>query len=161
MDVFEIGHQFGDSDFQLNDHNPAISENGLVWTMSIPHDSVTANLEDGEAAFCLSDAQMPDQGNLLTSLWGGGLVDGEDLPLLPVFPSTVALDAHWFSPGKQQRSSDVVNRFVYDYVSTKASIKWKSFRRGAMFESDAGSQQVLFAAIGVEKNGEFFEKDLD
>jgi hypothetical protein len=156
MDVFETGHQFGDYDFQLNDHNPGVSELGLFWTMPIPKDSVSANLTEGEAAFCLSDAQMPDLHDLLTGLWGGGEFDGEGKPLAPVFSSTVSLDARWFDAGPMVQTRDPVNRFVYQNAQTMASIKWRSVRRGVKFESDDGPQEVLFSAIGTERNGIFF-----
>jgi hypothetical protein len=76
MDVFEIGHQFGEFAFQLHEHNPGVSETGLFWTMPIPPDSVALHSRTGEAAFCLSDAQMPDMHDLLTALWGGGATNG-------------------------------------------------------------------------------------
>lgn len=156
MDVFETGRQFGDFDFQLNDHNPGVSELGLFWTMPIPKDSVSANLAEGKAAFCLSDAQMADLHDLLTGLWGGGEFDGGGKPLAPVFSSTVSLDARWFDAGSVVQTRDPVNRFVYQNAQTKASIKWRSVRRGVKFESDNGPQEVLFSAIGTERNGIFF-----
>jgi hypothetical protein len=156
MDVFEVGHQFGDFAFQLNDHNPGVSELGLLWTMSIPKDSVAVNFADGSATFCLSDALMPDFHDLLTALWGGGALDGEGNALAPVFASTVSLDARWFNAGSNQQFRDPVNRFIYENVQTSGSIKWRSVRRGVRFESDNGPQQVLFSAIGTERNGSFF-----
>ena len=156
MDVFKKGHQFGDFDFQLTDHNPGVSENGLFWTMPIPSDSVSLNMSQGKAAFCLSQALMPDLHDLLTALWGGGVVDGEGKPLGRVFPSTVSLHGEWFDAGSFVHTRDTVNRFVYTNAPTNARIKWQSVRRGARFESDDSSQQVLFAAIGSERNGNFF-----
>ena len=156
MDVFETGHQFGDFDFQLNDHNPGVSENGLFWTMPIPRDSVALKLEEGRAAFCLSDALMPDLHDLLTALWGGGAFDGQGKPLHPVFSSTVSLHAEWFDAGPVVQTRDAVNRFVYTNAQTNARIRWKAVRRGVTFENDGGPQQVLFAAIGTERNGSFF-----
>jgi hypothetical protein len=156
MDVFQPGHQFGDFDFQLEDNNPGVSEQGLLWTMPIPKDSVGMNIGGGEAFFCLSDAQMPDFGNLLNAFWGGGASDAEGLPLPPVFSSTITLDARWFNAGAKQRVRDPVNRFIYDNAQTSASIKWTSLRRGAKFESDDAGQEVQFAAIGIERNGTFF-----
>ena len=156
MDVFETGHQFGDYDFQLNDHNPGVSELGLFWTMPIPKDSVSTNLAEGRATFCLSDALMPDLHDLLTALWGGGEFDGEGKPLSPVFSSTVSLRARWFDAGSVVQTRDPVNRFVYQNAQTMASIKWRSVRRGVKFESDDGPQEVLFSAIGTEGNGIFF-----
>jgi hypothetical protein len=156
MDVFEAGHQFGDFEFQLNDHNPGVSESGIFWTMSIPKDSVRADLSAGRAEFCLSDALMPDQHDLLTTLWGGGEFDGEGQPLGKIFPSTVSLDARWFGAGSTETVRDPVNRFLYINAMTNASIKWRSVRRGVRFESDGGPQTVVFAAIGKERNGSFF-----
>lgn len=123
--------------------------------MSIPSDSVGLDLDKGEAFFCLSDAQMPDMGNLLTALWGGGALDGEGLPLLPVFPSTVSLEARWFDAGPIEELRDEVNQFSYLHRKTSASIQWRSIRRGARYETDDGSQTVNFAAIGQETKGDF------
>ena len=156
MDVFKTGHQFGDFDFQLNDHNPGVSEGGIFWTMPIPKDSVSLDLGEGKAAFCLSDVLMPDFRDLLTSLWGGGAVDGQGKPLGRVFSSTVSLHAEWFDAGSIMQTRDPVNRFLYINAQTKASIRWRSVRRGSRFDSDDGPQQVLFAAIGSERNGSFF-----
>jgi len=157
MDVFKTGHQFGDFDFQLNDHNPGVSANGVFWTMPIPQDAVSLEIEDGHAAFCLSDALMPDLHDLLTALWGGGATDGEGKPLGRVFSSTVSLHAEWFDAGPIMHTRDSANRFVFTNAQTNASIKWKAVRRGVTFESDNGPQQVLFAAIGTERNGTFFK----
>jgi hypothetical protein len=156
MDVFKTGHQFGDFDFQLNDHNPGVSSNGLFWTMPIPDAAASLDLAEGKAAFCLTQALMPDLHDLLTSLWGGGAVDGEGNPLGSVFSSTVSAQAQWFDAGSITETLDSVNRFRYINAQTMASIKWKSVRRGVMFESDDGPQKVLFAAIGEERNGVFF-----
>jgi len=156
MDVFEPGHQFGDFDFQLNDHNPGVSELGLFWTAQAPNDSVATNFAEGSATFCLTDIQMPDLHDLLTALWGGGEFDGEGQPLAPVFSSTVFVQARWFNAGSIEQLRDSVNRFVYNNAQTQAQVKWKSARRGARFESDNGPQTVVFAAIGEERNGTFF-----
>ena len=156
MDVFETGHQFGDYDFQLNDHNPGVSNGGIFWTVPIPQDSVSLDLAQGKAAFCLSDILMPDLHDLLTALWGGGALDGQGLPLHPVFSSTVSLQAQWFDPTQIQQTRDPVNQFVYTNARTNASIQWSSVRRGVTFQSDNGPQQVLFAAVGMESNGVFF-----
>jgi len=158
LDVFEKGHQFGDFDFQLHDHNPGVSENGLFWTMPIPESSVGMDFGRGKADFCLSDAQMPDMHDLLTALWGGGEEDGENNPLSPVFPSTVSIDARWFDPGPKERLRDSENKFDYHHMKTTAHINWRSIQRTAMFESDDGPQEVLFAALGKERNGVFFHR---
>ena len=156
MDVFEVGH-LGEFDFQLHDHNPGTSETGLFWTMPIPPASVAMDFPSGEAIFHLSDALMPDFGNLLTAMWGGGSLDGSGMPLRPLFSSTVSLEARWFGGGAQQQLRDFANRFAYLHKESSASIKWKAVRRGAMFETDDGPQNVTFAALGQERNGAFFE----
>jgi hypothetical protein len=89
--------------------------------MPIPRDSVSISEDDSEqqeARFCLNDAQMPDFGNLLTSLWGGGDVDVKGMPLRPVFSSSVSLHVKWFSPKPRQVVRDPVNRFIYDRAET-------------------------------------------
>src|SRR5215469_2532267 len=129
MDVFEPGHQFGDFDFQLNDHNPGVSELGLFWTAQAPNDSVATNFAEGSATFCLTDIQMPDLHDLLTALWGGGEFDGEGQPLAPVFSSTVFVQARWFNAGSIEQLRDSVNRFVYNNAQIHAQVKWKSARR--------------------------------
>jgi hypothetical protein len=156
MDVFETGHQFGDVDFQLEDHNPGISAAGLFWTIPVPAGSVSIDPMTGRADFCLSDAQMPDFGNLLAAAWGGGATDAQGMPLPPVFGSTVSVEAHWFNLAKKQLVRDPVNRFVFDGAQSDARIKWTSVRRGASFATDSGPQTVLFAAVGAERNGAFF-----
>jgi hypothetical protein len=156
MDVFEIGHQFGDYDYQLNDHNPGVSDGGIFWTVPIPNDSVSLDLVGEKAAFNLSDILMPDLHDLLTALWGGGAVDGQNKPLHPVFSSTVSLQAQWFNPGPIGLTRDPVNQFAYMHAQTQASIQWKSVRRDVMFQNDDGPQQVEYAAIGEESNGVFF-----
>ena len=161
MDVFELGHSFPEFDSQLHDFNPGISETGVFWTMPVPPDSAAMNLGKGEAAFCLSDAQMPDMGDLLTATWGGGAVDGLGMPLSPVFASTVSVEARWFDGGSKETLEDEVNQFRYVHRVTDARIKWRSIRRGAMFESDEGPQVVDYAAIGKERNGVFFRGDDD
>jgi hypothetical protein len=156
MDVFEVGH-LGEFDFQLHDYNPGTSENGFFWTMPIPSASVSMDLASGEAIFSLSDALMPDFGNLLTALWGGGEVDAAGMRLRPVFSSSVSLEASWFGAGALEQLRDFTNRFTYLNKKCSASIKWKAVRRGAMFETDDGPQNVSFAALGQEANGAFFE----
>jgi hypothetical protein len=157
MDVFEVGH-LGEFDFQLHDHNPGTSESGLFWTMPIPPASVGMDFASGEAVFALSDAQMPDFGNLLTALWDGGDFDAAGMRLRPVFPSTVSMEVRWSGGGIQEQVRDFTNRFVHlRKPITSASVKWRAVRRGAMFESDDGPQNVRLASIGQERNGVFFE----
>ena len=156
MDVFEVGH-LGEFDFQLHDHNPGTSETGLFWTIPIPPASVSMDFASGEAIFALSDAQMPDFGNVLTALWDGGDLDETGMRLRQVFPSTVSIEVRWFGGGVQEQARDFTNRFVYLNKETSANIKWRAVRRGAMFESDDGPQNTVFAAIGQERNGAFFE----
>src|SRR5262245_45930939 len=114
MDVCEVGH-LGEFEFQVHDHNPGTSENGLFWTMPIPPASVSMDFASGEAVFSLSDAQMPDFGNLLTALWGGGEVDAAGMRLRPVFSSSVSLQARWFGAGAQEQARD----FAKDRKSTR------------------------------------------
>jgi hypothetical protein len=156
MDVFEVGH-LGEFDFQLHDHNPGTSESGLLWTMPIPPASVSMDFASGEAIFCLSDAQMPDFGNIITALWDGGDLDATGMRLRPVFPSTVSIEVRWFGGGVQEQARDFTNRFVYLNKKTSARVTWRAVRRGAMFESDNGPQNIVFSAIGQERNGAFFE----
>jgi len=158
LDVFQVGHTFGEFDFQLHGHNPGVSETGLFWTTPVPPDSVGMS-DGGEAVFSLSDRQMPDTHDLLTALWGGGEKDGLGMPLSPVFPSSVSVEARWFNPGRTERLRDAANRFEFVHRKTDAHIKWKSTRRGAKFESDNSSQRVFFAALGWERNGDFLNKD--
>ena len=124
--------------------------------MPIPPDSVSDDFEESGAALTLSDALMPDLGNLLCALWGGGAVDGLGMPLPPVFSSTVSLKGRWFNLGQEQRVRDPVNQFLYDNAQCNASIEWTSSRRGASFATDSNPQTVLFAAVGRERNGVFF-----
>lgn len=63
------------------------------------------------------------------------------------FFSTVSLHAKWFDAGSIVQTRDPVNRFVYSNAQTKASIKWKSLRRGEMFE--ALTIPAVFWAISV------------
>ena len=144
-------------DFQLNDHNPGVSAAGLFWTMPISPAAVAIDLVKGAVSLCLSDAQMPDLTNLLVALWGGGAVDGMGLPLKPVFSSTASLTARWFNFGPQQITRDPVKRFVYENAQCGASIEWTSIRRGASFATDSNPQTVVFAAVGKELNGVFFD----
>ena len=83
-------------------------------------------------------------------------MDGQGMPLPPVFASTVSLEARWFQLGEVQRLRDSANQFVYENAQSNASIRWTSIRRGASFATDTSPQTVLFAAIGAEKNGVFF-----
>src|SRR5215469_12866584 len=114
MDVFEPGHQFGDFDFQLNDHNPGVSELGLFWTAQAPNDSVATNFAEGSATFCLTDIQMPDLHDLLTALWGGGEFDGEGQPLAPVFSSTLSRSRRWFHAGPIGPATASVHPLVHN-----------------------------------------------
>lgn len=102
--------------------------------MPIPSDSVGLDLDKGEAFFCLSAAQMPDMGNLLTALWGGGALDGEGLPLLPVFPSTVSLEARWFDAGSVEELRDEVN------LSTEKQVRASN---GGLFEEAPDTKPML------------------
>lgn len=133
---------------QTGDHNPGITEQGLFWTLLIAPE--TAAWGPLSARMCAEDLWLPDMENFENALARG-----------PMKPSTVRFDATWQAQaGPPEVARDEENRFEFRHRRAEGFVSFDSTTQpGVSFHSVETStpQETLFAAIGVERNGIFFE----
>ena len=81
------------------------------------------------------------------------LVDG------PSVEAEVSFECRWHHVlGTQQiTNADPMQRFTGKFTRTFATVKWSGREDGFEYHTDPGSETVLFAEIGRERNGVFFK----
>ncbi|HEU4430570.1 MAG TPA: hypothetical protein VFT98_17545 [Myxococcota bacterium] len=132
---------------QTEDHNPGITDEGLFWTLLIAPEM--ASWRPFSARMCATDLWLPDMENL-----GNAIARG------PMKPSTVQFDATWRGSGELEVARDEENQFEFRHRRAEGFVSFASTTQpGVSFRSIETStpQETLFAAIGVERNGIFFE----
>jgi len=131
----------------VNDFNPGIAPSGLFWTVAVSDDSVEVHPGAGTARFALSDFHTRDFHNIGNSIRGG-----------PSDPAVVSFEMVWTGHGRAVVQTDG-STFSFNSVISSALVEWSALNEatGMRFQSDpASSSQSVFAAVGHEKNGVFF-----
>ena len=136
---------------QIHDFNPHIASNGLFWTIQVPRDSVDVHLGSGQASFRLT-TPIPDDHDVKSSLTG-------------IFPSgfpqaaEVTFDVEWSGILDQQHIRNEALNFEGDFLQTGSTILWTARNAGGVVFASEGPNpaRVLYAVIGRERNGVFFE----
>jgi len=132
---------------QIHDFNPGIAPSGLFWTIRIPDESVEVDLDDAEASMSLSDVEIRDFFNI-----GNALMRGKSIH------ADVSFHIRWSGVKKRVKTSDETNQFVGNYIEDTATMAWSAQEEGFKFVSDpADTSTTVFAEIGRERNGVFFE----
>jgi hypothetical protein len=140
---------------QRFDFNPHIASNGVFWTVPVEPDAVKVNLGKGTASLRLTDFKVFDDHNLKNSL------SGAPYTLQPV-PATVSFDVRWSGVTRRVKVRDQKLGYAGKFIEDTATIEWSASEKGFTFKSDAAKTSTsVFAVIGHERNGVFFDKDDD
>ena len=146
MDVYEPG-----PGPQINDFNPGIAPSGLFWTMAIPPESVDVEFEDGAASMRVTNIGVRDFHDIENALFGGGP---------PPVPATVSFDVRWSGIQERVRITNPAQGFKGKYVRNHARMQWSAMVGGFRFVSaPLSTSSSVFAELGREHNGSFFEDD--
>ncbi len=136
---------------QIHDFNPGIAPSGLFWTIRIPDESVEVELDDAEASMKLSDVEIRDFFNIGNALMRGKSVHAD-----------VNFHVRWSGVKKRVHTRDATNQFDGRYIEDTATMAWSAEEKGFKFVSDPADTSItLFAEIGHERNGVFFNNNED
>jgi hypothetical protein len=123
----------------------------VFWTVRIAPDAVKVHLGDGTASLRLTDFKVFDDHNFQNSIKGDGAK--------PV-PATVSFDVRWSGVTRRVKVRDQKNGYAGKFVENTATVEWSAKETGFAFTSDpAKTSKSVFAVIGHERNGVFFDKD--
>jgi hypothetical protein len=153
MDLFDPGQlDPSGSPTQIHDFNPGIIDSGpakgLFWTVHIPAQNVTIDLDDATARMRVDNFALEDYGTLANALLDG-----------PSKPATVFFDIRWSGVSARVEVRDLVLGFAGKFIEDTAHVSWSASvpSTGFTFQSDAASTSTTaFAEIGAERNGVFF-----
>jgi hypothetical protein len=133
---------------QVHDYEPGIADNGLFWTVAIPPNAVSFDLDAGTASYTLTNYAIPDWTNFANAVAGG-----------PNAPATVSFDMRWLQKGQKFRVDKADQKFIYDFFFTQSTIEFSSEQEGFSFVSDPADPALSqFASVGYERNGVFYDK---
>jgi len=121
----------------IHDFNPGISPNGVFWTDHVPRSSVQFDLGAVTASLRVTNFAIPDT-----------------IPV-PTVGAIVTMDIEWSGLTAEVKVKDQVNGFAGSYRECHATINWTATEPNFGFTSD-GNEVTRYAAIGRERNGEFF-----
>lgn len=115
--------------------------------MPVPAEAVNVRLESGRASLRLAHRRIPDFGNILHALRGD-----------PSEPAEVSFDVRWRDVIRRRDLRDADVGFEGHFVENHAAIAWSARQAGFEFVSDPmETSQTVFAVIGRERNGVFFQ----
>lgn len=130
---------------QVHDFNPG-TDNGLFWTVPVPGDKVSADIQNGSASLGLTNFDVEDYHNLHNAL-----VDG------PSDPATVSFEMSWTAIGDPMNVTDPVHHFDGRFSLAEVQIAWSATTANFTFVSDpASTTHNVRSVIGHERNGIFF-----
>ena len=138
---------------QIHDLNPStFPPVGLFWTVEIPDSGVEVELGAGSASLQASTVAILDYGNLGNALFGGGP---------PPTPGTVSFKVVWGGVSQRvniRNTDPVYGGFAGEFVRNSAQMEWTGTVGDLTFVSDPiSTSSSLFAEIGHERNGSFFQ----
>ena len=80
----------------------------------------------------------------------------------PSVPADVSFRIRWSGVTARVKLRDNTNQFVGDFIEDTATVGWSAKQEGFKFVSDpANTSKTIFAEIGHERNGEFFQDNDD
>jgi hypothetical protein len=136
---------------QIHDFNPGIAPSGLFWTIRIPDESVEVDLDDAEASMNLSDVEIEDYHDIVNALQDG-----------PSVHADVSFHVRWHGVKDRVHVRDKQNEFVGDFIEDTATCRWSAETEKFKFVSaPANTSTTVFAQIGRERNGVFFNNNDD
>ncbi len=70
----------------------------------------------------------------------------------------VSFSVKWKGPAVRSKVHDTVNQFKGIFKQNTATLRWSGHEEGFRFESDPPeTSQLVFAVLGDERNGRFFD----
>ena len=118
----------------------------MFWTVRIPDESVSINLDAGTATMRFADQAVLDFGSISNALGNG-----------PSVAATVSYDLEWSGVLQRTQIRDDAQGYAGLFLLTDATINWAAQAdNGFTFTSDVGGQSTAFAQLGHERNGVFF-----
>jgi hypothetical protein len=118
----------------------------LFWTVRIPNESVSVNLDDGRASMHVEEQDVLDFGSIPNALNNG-----------PSVAARVSYELDWSGVLQRTQVHDPVQGYEGLFLQTNATITWRAHAaNGFRFTSDAEGQSTVFAEVGNERNGVFF-----
>jgi hypothetical protein len=120
---------------------------GLFWTIPVPKDSITIDLDAGTAQFALANVALKDFGTLVNDLLHG-----------PSVPATATFKVNWAGVIKRVKVSNEAAGFAGQFVVTHATMAYTASvpAHSFTFVSDpASTSKEVYAEIGHEHNGSF------
>ena len=157
MDVYQL--RAGDQTLtQIHDLNPTtFPPVGLFWTVQLREDSVEVRLEKGSASLQAWDVPILDYGNIPNALFTG------DNP--PPIPGSVSFKMVWSGVNQRvkiRNTDPIFGGIAGEFIRNTAQMEWTATVGDSTFVSDPlATSSSIFAEIGHERNGCFFEEDDD
>jgi hypothetical protein len=124
----------------------------LFWTIPVPRRSIDVHLGAGQASFRLT-TEIFDDHDLMSSLTGA----------FPAgFPqmAEVTFDIEWGGVLDRARIRNQAMNFEGEFVQTGCTIEWSARNPSSGFtfsSAPAETSQNVYALLGRERNGVFFE----
>jgi hypothetical protein len=131
----------------------------LFWTIAVPSESVTIDLDNATASLEVADVAVTDAHDLANALTNGkGLTNPPIPPIAPV-PATVSFAVQWSRVVSRANVTNQASGFTGEFIETIATIKWSASQSGFDFESeDPNPDRNFYSVIGHERNGVFFHQ---
>ncbi|GAC1519709.1 MAG: hypothetical protein NVS2B16_26230 [Chloroflexota bacterium] len=138
----------GASGTQYTSIDPGNEPDGLFWTIPVPNDAVSIDLEEGTASFKANNLVTRDFHDIVNDLLHG-----------PSVPATVSFDAEWSGLTQHVTTTDN-STFTEDLLQSTTggvSVTWSGTEATQSFTTNPASREIIyFPAIGTERNGVFF-----
>ena len=133
---------------QLHEFNPGIRPNGLFWTVVLPSDTVTVDLNAGTATLEVHDLHMKDYITFENSLTDN---------LGPPIPAVVSFKVVWNATGPVNKFKNVAQQFRGKFRNASAQMEYTGRAGNFQFQSaPLASSMAVAAELGRESNGAFY-----
>ena len=118
----------------------------------------------GEASLRLRDVPVMDAHDLYNNLTNGQGYPPLGIPPIAPVPATVSFNIEWSGITDREKVVNVMQNFRGQFVKTGATIDWSAVTPSLdfVFQSESPNPaRNLYAVIGHEQNGVFFNLDPD
>ncbi len=131
---------------QVASIDPGNIPGGLFWTIPVAADSVDVNPGAGTATLQVRNVATRDFHDTVNDLKHG-----------PSVPATASFAVQWQGVLERVKIRDTTHGFAGEFVNNRATMTWSASEAAFTFVSDAAStSHSEFAAVGHERNGQFF-----
>ncbi len=126
----------------------------MFWTVPLAPDSVEVHPGEGSASYHVKNIATLDFGDIVNDLLHGSAV-----------PATASWAAEWHGVRERVKIRDTKNGFAAQLAYNSATLAWSAtvaaknhagFGPLTFVSDPASTSHSLFAAVGHERNGQFF-----